>query len=410
MPLCGCGGRESGVGSRRAYWLAWSSCALVLALICCALALAFLNRNAVEELNFLPFIGVSSAVVGALVASRRPENPVGWLFLGGSAAGSVREAAGMYAVYGIITEPGALPLAWIMAWVAAAFETVGPMLIFVFVPLYFPDGRLLSPRWRPVAWGAFGILVAGSVFAAISPGEAVYGSGIENPLGVESLQSALAVTNSVFFALYMGLIFVAAASLVIRYRRSSVAERLQLKWFAFVAVLIPVWFLTNSPVEALPSTLFTVLDNLVIAGLPVAAGVAILRYRLYDIDVLINRTLVYGVLTAALVLTYLGSVVLLQGVFRAVTDSESQLAIVASTLAIAALFVPFRRRIQRAVDRRFYRGRYDAARTLAAFSARLRDETDLNRLDEDLVEVVRQTLQPEHASLWLRPTGREAGR
>lgn len=393
------------MSSRRAYWLAWSSCALVLALIVCGFILSFLSRGVAGEPSSFPFVGVASAVVGGLVASRRPGNPVGWLFLGSAAAGSIREAAGVYAVYGIAVEPGTLPLAWTMAWVSNLLETVGPMMIFVFLPLYFPDGRLISPRWRLVVGFALGVTVAGTLLIAISPGEAVYGSGIENPLGMESLQSALAVTNSVFFALYMGLIFVAAASLVIRYRRSSAAERLQLKWFAFVAVLIPVWFLTNWPVESFSPALFAVLDSLVVAGLPVAVGIAVLRYRLYDIDRIINRALVYGVLTAALVLTYLGSVVLLQGVFRAITDSESQLAIVASTLAIAALFVPLRRLIQNVIDRRFYRTKYDAAKTLEAFSARLRDEVELRSIAGGLTKAVETTLQPEHVSLWLPERG-----
>lgn len=398
------------MGSRRAYWLAWSSCALALTLIVCGFVLSFLSRGVAGESSSFPFVGVASAVVGGLVASRRPGNPVGWLFLGGAVAGSIRVTAGVYAVYGIAAEPGTLPLAWTMAWVSTSLETVGPMMIFVFLPLYFPDGRLISPRWRLVVWFSLGVTVVGTLLIAISPGEAVYGSGIENPLGMESLQSALAVTNSVFFALYMGLIFVAAASLVIRYRRSSVAERLQLKWFAFFAVLIPVWFLTNWPVESFSPALFAVLDSLVVAGLPVAVGIAVLRYRLYDIDRIINRALVYGVLTTALVLTYLGSVVLLQGVFRAITDSESQLAIVASTLAIAALFVPMRRRIQSAVDRRFYRTKYDAAKTLEAFSARLRDEVELRSLAGSLTKAVETTLQPEHVSLWLPERGKVEGR
>lgn len=271
------------MGSRRAYWLAWSSCVLALTLIVCGFVLSFLSRGVAGESSSFPFVGVASAVVGGLVASRRPGNPVGWLFLGGAVAGSIRVTAGVYAVYGIAAEPGTLPLAWTMAWVSTSLETVGPMMIFVFLPLYFPDGRLISPQWRLVVWFSLGVTVAGTLLIAISPGEAVYGSGIENPLGMESLQSALAVTNSVFFALYMGLIFVAAASLVIRYWRSSVAERLQLKWFAFFAVLIPVWFLTNWPVESFSPALFAVLDSLVVAGLPVAVGIAVLRYRLYDI-------------------------------------------------------------------------------------------------------------------------------
>ncbi len=389
------------MSSRTAYWLAWSACTLVLALIACNIVFSLLDRGS-EELDFFPLVGVSSAVVGGLVASRRPGNPVGWLFLGSAAAGAVRELAGMYAVYGILTEPGALPLAWTAAWVSGSLEAVGPLMIFVFLPLYFPDGRLVSSRWRAVVWLALVVLLAATLFFAVSPGEAVYGSGIQNPLGLESLSSAHAFVSPVIFALYIGLIFAAAASLVVRYRRSSSVERQQLKWFAFVAALIPVWFLTNVPVEALSPALFVVLDALIIAGLPVAAGIAILRYRLYDIDRIINRTLVYGVLTACLAGVYLVGVVGLQYVLRTFTGQKSQLVVVASTLTIAALFVPLRRRIQGFIDLRFYRRKYDAAKTLVAFSARLRDETELESLTGDLLGVTRETVQPSHVSLWLR--------
>jgi hypothetical protein len=185
-------------------------------------------------------------------------------------------------------------------------------------------------------------------------------------------------------------------------------ERQQIKWLALAAVLIPVWFLTNAPVQAAPN-LFLVPDSFFFSAvIPLAAGIAILRYRLYDIDVIINRALVYGVLTAALALVYFGGIAVLQGLFRALTGQESSLAVVASTLAIAALFSPLRRRIQGFIDRRFYRSRYDAAKTLESFGERLKNRTDLDALDADLLSVVRETVRPSHASLWLRESG--AGR
>jgi hypothetical protein len=192
-----------------------------------------------------------------------------------------------------------------------------------------------------------------------------------------------------------------AASLVVRFRRSRGEERLQLKWVAYaaavtVAIVVPAVAVTRG---ASPSPIIVVAAPLV----PVAAGVAILRYRLYDIDVVINRTLVYGLLTALLVVVYFGGVVVLQYVFRMLTGGESQLAIVASTLAIAALFDPLRRRVQAFVDRRFYRRKYDAAKTLAAFNARLRHETELDTLSGEVVGVVREAMQPAHVSVWLRP-------
>jgi hypothetical protein len=198
---------------------------------------------------------------------------------------------------------------------------------------------------------------------------------------------------------------------VVRFRRSAGEERQQLKWFTYAAAFIPIWFVVNSPIERASPNLFALMDAIVIAGVPVAAGIAILRYRLYDIDLIINRTLVYGSLTATLALVYLCGVVLLQYVLRTLTgeQAESQLAIVASTLIIAALFNPLRRRIQAFIDRRFYRKRYDAARTLEAFGTTLREETDLDRLGEDLVSVVNETVQPAHASLWLRPTRAQGG-
>jgi hypothetical protein len=229
---------------------------------------------------------------------------------------------------------------------------------------------------------------------------------IVNPLGIEALQPVSDRLEPVFLPLYFTLLFASATSLVVRYRRSGSVERQQIKWLAYAALAIPVWFLTNSPIEAVSRTLFFVMDDLILSVLiPVAAGVAILRYRLYDIDVVINRTLVYGSLTAMLVGVYFGGVTATQALFRTLTGQEKspQLAVVISTLVIAALFNPLRRRIQSFIDRSFYRSKYDAAKTLEAFSMKLRDETDLNALSDDLVRVVRETMQPAHVSLWLQP-------
>ena len=216
------------------------------------------------------------------------------------------------------------------------------------------------------------------------------------------------VLTPAWYAYYMGLIFASATSLVLRLWRSRGEERQQLKWFTFAAASLPVWFLTNRPIEGAFPLVFDVLDALVIAAVPVAVGIAILRYRLYDIDRIINRALVYAAITVSLAIVYYGSVVGLQYVLRALGGGESSLAVVASTLLIAALFQPLRRRMQAFVDRRFYREKYDARRTLQGFSAVLRDETDLDRLTPELLAVVRETLRPEHASLWLRPA-RERG-
>jgi hypothetical protein len=389
----------SGVNPRAA-WLAWSVCGLTLALVACALALAILNGADVGAASF-PLAMTASAVVGGLVASRRPKNPVGWFFLGSATCFALAGVASGYATYGLLTAPGALPGARAMAWPLSWLWVPGVMLLLCFLPLYFPDGRLVSRRWRWVVWLALFFSVAGAIYSAFRPGE-IQNEGIVNPLGIEALRPVFDLLDTLVFALFFTLLFTSAVSLVVRYRRSGPTERQQIKWLALAALAIPVWFLTNAPIEAAAPTLFLLIDSLVFAMIPVAAGIAILKYRLYDIDVIINRTLVYAILTATLALVYFGSIVLLQVLFRALTGQESQLAVVASTLGIAALFNPLRRRIQAFIDRRFYRAKYDAARTLDAFSARLREETDLEALNAELMAVVREALQPVHVTLWLR--------
>jgi hypothetical protein len=392
---------------RAAAWLAWAVCGLTLVLIAATLGLAILARESFAGLG-LPLIWVSGAVVGGLVASRLPGNLVGWLFLGGALGSAIRGFGEQYAIYGILAEPGSLPLTRTMVSVSSLLVGVGPVLAFVLLPLYFPNGKPVSPRWNLVAWIALALLPVLTALNTFSPGEAVYGRGIPNPLAVDALRPLADAVNPILFGSYIALIFAAAVSLVVRFRRSRGTERQQLKWFTYAAAFIPVWFLLNSPIERAFPNLFAVVDALVIAGVPVAAGIAILRYRLYDIDRIINRTLVYASLTAMLAALYLGGVVVLQYALRGLTGGGSQLAVVVSTLAIAALFNPLRRGIQSFIDRRFYRRKYDAAKTLASFGARLRAETDLDSLGDDLVGVVQETVQPEHASLWLR-TARASG-
>ena len=391
--------------SRTASRLAWSVCLLSLALLACALALAILNGADVDAVSF-PLALTVSALVGGLVASRRPENPIGWFFLGGAACFAFVAFASGYATYGLLTAPGALPGARAMAWPLSWLWVPGVMLLLCFVPLYFPDGRLVSRRWRWMVRFALVFGVFAAVHSALSPGE-MQGSGIVNPLGIEALRPVLDLFETLVFALYFPLLFASAASLVVRFRRSRGEVRQQIKWLALAALAIPVWFLTNAPVQAASPNLFFVMDALVVFALiPVAAGIAILRYRLYDIDVVINRALVYGALSVTLALVYLGGIAVLQGLFRALTGQESSLAVVASTLLIAALFNPLRRRVQRLIDRRFYRKKYDAAKTLETFNATLRDQVELDVLNGRLVGVIQETMQPDHVSLWLRPSGR----
>lgn len=394
-----------------AFRLAWGMCVLTLALIFVTDVLSVFNSSSLDGLSF-SIVVIASAVVGGVVASRRPSNLIGWLFLGGALVSTVRALTAEYAVYGIETNSGSLPLTQAAAGFSHSMELIGPVLLFILVPLYFPTGRPVSRRWGLVAWLALGMLPVMTVLQAVSPGEAVYDTGISNPWAIEALRPAIEALAPLWFAYYMGLIFAAAASLVLRFWRSRGEERQQIKWFAFAAAFIPIWFVTNWPIEQAFPALFLVMDSLVIAAVPVTAGVAILHYRLYDIDRVINRTLVYGVLTISLALLYFGGVASIQYVFRTLTGQEQQpqLVVVASTLLIAALFNPLRRRIQEFIDRRFYRKKYDAVKTLEAFSVRLRNETDLEHLSNDLTSVVRDTMQPQHVSLWLRePDGEMAG-
>ena len=404
------------MSARVAAWLAWSLCGLTLILVACVVAFEALYRVSLAGLVFLLVFVVPSALVGAVVASRQPRNPVGWFFVVSASCWAVNEATGRYAVYGLVIEPGSVPLARLMAWPSTWMWLPGIALIILFLPLYFPDGRLLSPHWRPVLWLALLFSVGfGVVFGALYPGEmdelspGVAGdvSGVVNPLGIEALRSLdrLKQIDIILAVLLIVLVLCSVASLVVRFRRSSGEERQQMKWLTYAAA---AYFATLLLVMSLPADsawyrAVDALSNLVLAGLPVAVGIAVLRYRLYEIDIIINRTLVYGSLTVMLVVLYFGGIIVLQRMFVLLTGQQSTLAVVTSTLVIAALFNPLRRRIQSFVDRRFYRRKYDARKTLEAFSAKLKNETDLDALSDDLVGVVRETMQPAHVSLWLRP-------
>jgi hypothetical protein len=354
-----------------------------------------------QAINIAGFVG--APILGGIVASRRPENPYGWLWLGLSLGSSLVSVAGAYAVYALVVEPGSLPAPRTVSNVLGMGWGV-VIVLLPFLLLLFPNGRLPSQRWRPVAWA---VSISGAVLVTIG-WLAAGRSGIgpfENPLGVGAVvgEAIVFITNAVVYALFVAS-FLSAASLVFRYRRAGGVERQQIKWFAFAAVLFASYILVSEFLYEPTGAWDVLLENATSLGLYVAIGVAILRYRLYDIDLIINRTLVYGALTATLVVVYFGGVATTQAMFRALTDQQQpQLAIVVSTLGIAALFNPLRRRIQSFIDRSFYRSKYDARKTLEAFSLKLRDETDLYALTDDLVGVVRETMQPAHVSLWLRP-------
>jgi hypothetical protein len=400
------------MSARVVAWLAWSLCVLCVALAVASLMLALLNGRTLAviflawdgpSIAALPAWTVSFSVIGALIASHRPENPIGWIFLAVGFCYGLLIAADEYAVYALLTNPGALPLGAEASWLGQWIWAPGLGLSLVFLPLLFPDGHPPSPRWRPVAWlGGLSIGLVVVLYTILYWPER--GPGLVTGDEYPSHASHALVDFIGFPMLLVGL--GAVISLLVRFRRSRGDERQQIKWFASAAALSLVWYLVfGQSTRGLPEAIVALSSLLVIPSIPIATGIAILRYRLYDIDVLINRTLVYGSLTLMLALIYFGGVATTQAIFGTLTGQEEQpqLAVVVSTLVIAALFMPLRRRIQSFIDRRFYRRKYDARKTLEAFSAKLRDETDVDRLGEDLMGVVKETMKPAHVSLWLHP-------
>jgi hypothetical protein len=414
--------------SRRATsWLAWPLAGLSFALFAVTIAL-YIPARSVEVprpwgtsgdsgqlIDLLPFLAFP--VVGALIASRRPENPIGWICLAVGTIWMLGEVAMAYGVYGLVARPGSVPFPAEVGSLGESLWAPALGLLGTYLILLFPDGRLPSRRWRPVAWLSGAVIVVASAGVALVPEPLPELGGIQNPFGLYGYPEVAYAMFNVLVLLPL-CILASAASLIVRFRRSGSEVRQQIKWIAFAASLLGLVLLVEvvSALIVAPDNLgtggtqpfwlklFQDAVTLSYAGIPVAVGFAVLKHRLYDIDVVINRTLVYGALTATLVAVYFGGVVSLQYAFRVLTGSGSQLAVVASTLAIAALFNPLRRRIQSFVDRRFYRNKYDAVKTLATFNARLRDETDLETLSGDVIGVVRETMQPVHVSLWLRPS------
>jgi hypothetical protein len=397
---------------RTAAWIAWSLGILSVALLAPTLLLFALNlfHPDVDVFGLWlqeTVVAVTFPSLGLLIVSRRPEHPIGWLFCGAGLVGGLDHFCGEYAIYALLAQPNSLPAGQVAAWMSS-WLWVPSNALLVYVALLFPDGRLPSKRWKPVAWLVGIAAVVGVSVAAVLPVPVCNVCIIENPLGIEGLESVSELVDALIEAFWYGLGLVAVASLFVRFRRAGGVERQQIKWLAYTASLVVLGAILAYGVYSPTGVRWTWQVGLALlavgfVGTPIAVGIAISRYRLYDIDLLINRTLVYGALTAMLALVYFGDVVLFQAAFRALTGQESQLAIVASTLAIAALFNPLRRRLKAFIDRRFYRSKYDARKTLEAFSAKLRDETDLDALSEDLVGVVRETMQPAHVSLWLRP-------
>ncbi len=400
------------MSTRASAWLAWTLAGLSVAMFLASVVLYVLAHSSQQVLStgdalsdlllYVPFL--IFPIVGSLIAFRHPKNPVGWICLAVglfwmlSAVGDQYEAENTVVIDALIQAIWAPPVG----------------LLGIYLILLFPDGKLPSRRWRPLAWLSGVVMVLASLGITFAPGPLEGHPGVRNPFGLEG--APWVATAGIVILLLLPLCMVASAlSLVLRYRRSRGEEREQIKWIAFAASVVGLLYL----IAMVSSFFFPVawgaagtplwlglLQHAVLVsfgGVPIAVGFAVLKYRLYNVDILINRTLVYGSVTVTLVALYFGGIVVLQRIFVILTGQQSTLAVVVSTLVIAALFNPLRRRVQGFVDRRFYRKKYDARKTLEAFSLKLRDETDLEALNNDLVGVVRETMQPEHVSLWLRP-------
>jgi hypothetical protein len=395
---------------RHSTLLAWLLAGLTLLLLFGSLIFALLSRSAAipvdlaGQARIVWLLGFAAApIVGALIATRQPNNPYGWLWLVFSLAfGGVSEFAEGYIIYARYVAPDQMPLTGLMILLATYGFLLG-MALIPFILLLFPTGRLLSKRWRIVAWvtaigGLMSLITAWAV-----PGENPVVL-VENPFSPGGIIGDIAfILFDVGVLLLFSMFILSAMSLLIRFRRSEGAERQQIKWFAFAAA---IWVIAQ--IQQLfwefPGIWDSVEEAITLALLPISVGVAILRYRLYDIDIIIRRTLVYALLTAILALVYFGSVVALQRVFIAFTGDQSAVVVVLSTLLIAALFNPLRGRVQGTIDRRFYRLKYDAEHTLATFAATARNEVELDALAAELLRVVEDTMQPEHISLWLKKT------
>jgi hypothetical protein len=355
-----------------------------------------LNANAVPFLLAL----VSAPTVGAVLATRRPRHPVGWLLLSLGVSIGLSGFLDGYAPYGLLARPGSLPAArWPAIYSPAV--TVAGIACLAFMLLLTPTGSLPSPRWR---WWARVTAAAPVIFVVAltlepEPLDPAYQS-VTNPLGLQALQLPIAITDVVASGITVAAVVVGALSLGVRFRRARGIERQQLRWVALAALLVTMTILVVLAGMALGNPLLIIWGaGVSFAILPLAIGAAILRYRLYDLDRIISRTLAYGLLT---LLLGGGYAVVVLGLGQ-LLGRDSSLVVAAATLAVAAAFQPARRRVQQVVDRRFNRRRYDAAHTIAAFSARLRDQVDLDTLTAELLAVVDQTTQPTQASLWLRP-------
>ena len=375
-------------------WVIW-----IVSLVLLGVGTVFGNVDA-DELAF-PLAALCFASVGLLIRVRQPVNPIGWVFVAAGLLVAMEAAADSYTIQA--RGSGLSHVEELVAWMGSiAFLPLFGLIGALF--LLFPNGRPPSRRWRMVGGMGTAAMVMATSGLAVRVGPLEDVPWLDNPVGVTGTPGDVMKFIGDFGAgLLFACILAAGVSLLFRTRWSRGEERLQIKWFAYASAMAAAIFMIASVAYSQGGENQPLLDLLVglgFAAIPVAAGIAILKYRLYDIDLLVNRTLVYGVLTASLAVTYLATVILLESLVPG--SRSSDLAVAGSTLAVAALFRPARARIQSFIDRRFYRRKFDAAQTLEAFSARMRDEIDLESLKGELVEVVQKTMQPTHASLWLQ--------
>lgn len=389
-------GVMKGHTAARLAWSLWGVCVVFIVL---PSLIPGENLPLFESLLVRLWIGTISGV-GGLIASRQSKNPIGWIMIAIGVVLALMILARDYAAYALLDDPSSVPfgevMAWLSTWVAIPAFALGTLFV-----LLFPDGRLLSPGWRPVAWITTVVTALMTVGEATNPGRLEGFREVENPVGFgtsggdEYYGWVFFMLASLFIA---GCCVAAVASQLVRLQRAPSRQRQQIKWFWYAAAFTLTSFLTSIVTRDLGAFL-TVLGLL---GMPIAIGIAILKHNLYDIDFIINRTLVYAALTATLALVYVGGVVGLGSLLREVTGGgRNNLVVAASTLAVAAMFRPARSRIQAFIDRRFYRSKHDAAKILERYSARLRDEISVDTVSANLLAVVDDTMQPSHASLWL---------
>jgi hypothetical protein len=398
---------------RASVWLSWAACGIALVLTALSLPLLYLNATQPGGKVFGHWLegtilAIGFSVVGAIIVPRCPSgNPIGWLFCATGLLWALVHFCAEYALYGLLTAPGSLwggeAAAWLFTWF-----WVPELGITAVSGLFYPDGRLPGSRWRWLLWLYLLLTAVGATLSALDPGLISVDFPVRNPLGVGGMPNAYSTLE----ALMLTAIFVSAISLLLRLRRARGVERQQIKWYAYAVTVATTGGILTYPVagtigaEWLRWAGYTLLVLGVVA-IPVAMGLAITRYRLYDIDIIIHRTLLYGALTASLVALYFGCVAVFQWTLGPVVSANNEAGIVISTLAIASLIQPLHRRIKGLIDRRFYRRRYDAAGALSRFTDQLRNEVDLDHIGDDLEVVVRETMQPVHVSLWLRQPGRK---